>query len=496
MRNIGRTVQSSIYRNGVYGDRPVVPTSPDALADAARRRMTSTAWSYVAGGAGAQRTVEANQEAFGRYRIVPRQLVDVGQRSLATTLLGRELPAPVLFGPVGALELAVQHQRGRVFSGVSRGGRAGAPRNAEPALARAARDLGLPVVISSQASTPMEDTAAVLGDSPRWFQLYWSSDDAVVASFVARAEASGCEAIVVTLDTHVLGWRTQDLDRGYLPFARAEGIAQYLSDPEFQRLVEARVRGAESGSASGSATGSASSSTPGSASGSASGTAGETTASHRPTLAAVRALLSMARHHPGRTLRNLTAPHTRAAVETFLDVFSRSTLTWSDLAWLRERTTLPILVKGIQHPDDARAALDHGADGIIVSNHGGRQIDNAVASLDALGPVVDAVRAHQGGAGEVGAHGTDQGIDGAGTTRARVPVLFDSGIRTGADVFTALALGADAVLLGRPWVYGLALAGADGVRAVAEHVLAELDITMALAGVSSTEQIGRHNLAS
>ncbi len=469
MRNIGRTVQSSIYRNGVYGHRPVVPTSPDALAAAARRRMTRTGWSYVSGGAGAQRTVEANREAFGRYRIVPRQMVDVGERSLATTLLGRELPAPVLFGPVGALELAVQHQ-------TRRGGRAAAPRNAEPALARAARDLGLPVVISSQASTPMEDTAAALGDSPRWFQLYWSSDDALVESFVTRAEASGCEAIVVTLDTHVLGWRTPDLDLGYLPFARAEGIAQYLSDPEFQKLVEARVRGAASSGEAGSA-------------GSA-GSAGEATASNRPTLAAVRSLLSMARHHPGPTLRNLTQPYARAAVETFLDVFSRSTLTWADLAWLRERTTLPILVKGIQHPDDALAALDHGADGIIVSNHGGRQIDNAVASLDALGPVVDAVRAHSGSSTGTG---TDTGTDTG--TGAVVPVLFDSGIRTGADVFTALALGADAVLLGRPWVYGLALAGSDGVRAVTEHVLAELDITMALAGVSETRQIGRHNLA-
>ncbi|WP_423464672.1 alpha-hydroxy-acid oxidizing protein [Promicromonospora sp. MS192] len=449
--NVGRTVQSAIYRDGIYGRRPVVPTHPDALASAARRRMTRTGWAYVSGGAGAQRTVEANREAFGRYRTVPRQMVDVGGRSLATTLLGRDLPAPVLFGPVGALELAVQHQRGR-------GGRAAAPRNAEPALAAAARDLGLPVVISSQASTPMEHTAALLGDSPRWFQLYWSSDDTVVESFVARAEASGCEAIVVTLDTHVLGWRTLDLDLGYLPFARAEGIAQYLSDPAFRRLVEARVAGTRP---------------PGVAPAGAAQDPGR----RLPTPSAVRSLLSMARHHPGPTGRNLTQPYPRAAVETFLDVFSRSTLTWTDLAWLRARTTLPVLVKGIQHPDDARAALDHGADGVIVSNHGGRQIDNAVASLDMLAPVVDAVRAHQA----------------PGSTPA--PVLFDSGVRTGADVFTALALGADAVLLGRPWVYGLALAGADGVRAVAEHVLAELDLTMALAGVSAVDQIGRHNLA-
>src|SRR5690606_15931221 len=291
----------------------------------------------------------------------------------------------------------------------------------------------------------MEDTAAALGDSPRWFQLYWSADDTVAESFVRRAEASGCEAIVVTLDTHVLGWRTHDLDLGYLPFARAEGIAQYLSDPAFQALVAERVARTPDPAAP----------------------------APRPTLAAVRALLSMARHHPGPTWRNLTGPYARAAVETFLDVFSRSTLTWADLAWLRERTSLPILVKGIQHPDDARAALDHGADGVVVSNHGGRQVDNAVAALDTLAPVADAVRAHTGTA----------------------PVLFDSGIRSGADVFTALALGADAVLLGRPWVHGLAIAGADGVRAVATHVLAELDLTMALAGVSRVDQVGPHNLA-
>lgn len=455
--NVGRAVQSAIYRDGVYGRRPVVPTRPDALAAAARRRMTRTGWSYVAGGAGAQRTVEANREAFGRHRIVPRQMVDVGRRTLATTLLGRHLPAPVLFAPVGALELAVQHRRG---------GRAAAPRHAEPALASAARDLGLPVVISSQASTAMEDTAAALGDSPRWFQLYWSSDDTVVESFVARAEASGCEALVVTLDTHVLGWRTLDLDLGYLPFARAEGIAQYLSDPAFRELVEARVRASARSASSDAARATAS----------PSGSRDDSAPGGRPTIAAVSSLLSMARHHPGPAWRNLTRPHARAAVETFLDVFSRSTLTWTDLAWLRDRTTLPILVKGIQHPDDARAALDHGADGIIVSNHGGRQVDNAVASLDTLAPVADAVRAHAG-------------------TAAPAPVLFDSGIRTGADAFTALALGADAVLLGRPWVYGLALAGADGVRAVTEHVLAELDLTMALAGVSGVAEIGRHNLA-
>jgi L-lactate dehydrogenase (cytochrome)/lactate 2-monooxygenase len=315
-----------------------------------------------------------------------------------------------------------------------------AHRDADHAVAAAARDLGLPMVISTQGSVPMEETARDLGDTPRLYQLYWSRDDTVVDSFVRRAEEIGSDAIVVTLDTHVLGWRTQDLDLGYLPFARAEGIAQYTSDPAFRALAEARAQ------------------------------APSTEPTPRPTPAAVRALVSMARHYPGRLVDNLRSPVPRAAVETFLDVFSRSTLTWEDLDDLRRRTDLPIYLKGIQDPRDAALALEHGVDGIVVSNHGGRQVDGAIASLDALPGIV----------AEVG---------------DRVPVLFDSGVRSGADVFIALALGARAVLVGRPWVYGLALAGADGVRAVMEHVQAELDLTMGLAGVASLDQVTADLLA-
>lgn len=392
----------------------MVPVEPEALEAAARRRMSPEAWAYVAGGAGQQRTVRANLEAFGRRRIVPRMLVDVDERDQSVELLGRRLPSPLLFAPIGVLEMA--------------------HRDAEYAVAAAAQDLGIPMVISTQGSVSMEQTAGALGETPRLFQLYWSRDDTVVDSLVHRAEEIGSDAIVVTLDTHLLGWRTQDLDLGYLPFARAEGIAQYISDPAFRVLAEARAQHPSS----------------------------EPTP--RPTVAAVRALLSIARHYPGRLLDNLRSPVPRAAVETFLDVFSRSTLTWADLDYLRRRTSLPIYLKGIQDPRDAALALEHGVDGIVVSNHGGRQVDNAVASLDALPGVV----------AEVG---------------GRVPVLFDSGIRSGADVFVALALGARAVLVGRPWVYGLALAGADGVRAVMEHVMAELDLTMGLSGVASVDQV-------
>ncbi len=412
----GREVQSLIYRRGVFGHKPVVPVEPAALEAAAERRMSPEAWSYVAGGAGQQQTVRANLAAFDKHRIVPRMLIDVDQRDQSVELFGRTIPAPLLFAPIGVLEMA--HPE------------------AERAVAAAAKALGLPMVISTQGSLPMEETAAALGDSPRWYQLYWSKDDSVVDSFIARAEAIGSEAIVVTLDTHVLGWRTHDLDVAYLPFARAEGIAQYTSDPAFRRLAEHR----------------------------AANPSGEPTP--RPTLSAVKALFSMARHWPGGLVENLRSPLPRAAVETFLEVFSRSSLTWEDLDYLRSRTKLPIILKGIQDPRDAALALEHGVDGIIVSNHGGRQVDGAIGSLDALPAIVAEV-------------------DG------RVPVLFDSGVRSGADAFKALALGARAVLIGRPWVYGLALGGAAGAQAVMEHIWAELDLTMALSGAATLDQVTR-----
>lgn len=452
--SIGREIQGRIYRAGLFGTRPVVPTSYDALEAAAQRRMSPQAWSYVHGGAGQQATVRANREALDRVRLVPRYLVDVEERDLSVELLGRRLSSPLLLAPIGVLEMA--HPE------------------AEYAVARAAAACDVPMVISTQGSVPMEETARTLGRTPRLFQLYWSRDEDVVASFVERAESIGADAIVVTLDTHLLGWRTHDLDLGYLPFARGEGIAQYTSDPAFRALVERRIAASAQRHTGGSAAGTAPYDVP----------------PPRPTLRqlprALQALRSMRRHWQRHTTastdgtapydvrRGLRDPRPRVAVETFLDVFSRSDLTWGDLARLREMTRLPILVKGVQHREDARLALDHGVDGLVVSNHGGRQVDGAIGSLEALPGVVE----------EVTAHGRD------------VPVLFDSGIRGGADVAKALALGARAVLLGRPWVYGLALAGEDGVRAVVEHVIAELDLTLGLLGVRSAAELGPDVLAA
>ena len=153
-----------------------------------------------------------------------------------------------------------------------------------------------------------------------------------------------------------------------------------------------------------------------------------------------------------------------------MQIYSRPSLTWEDLPFLRERTKLPILLKGILHPDDARRAVEEGIDGIVVSNHGGRQVDGSIATIDALPGVVEA-------------------------TGGRVPVILDSGVRGGADAFKALALGATAVGIGRPYVYGLAIAGESGVREVLRNFRADFDLTMGLAGCRSIAEIGEATLA-
>lgn len=414
----GRRRQSRVYLDGVSGVRPAVPTGAEALEAAARRVLDAESFAYLAGGAGSEATVRANRDAFTRWSFTPRMLAGVGPRDLTVDLLGRRLPAPVLLGPVGVLEVA--HP------------------DADLAVARAAAARGIPMVFSNQASVAMEECAAAMGDAPRWFQLYWSTDEDLVDSLLARAAACGAGALVVTLDTTLLGWRPRDLDLGSLPFARGMGLAQYTSDPVFRRIVAGRMA---------AATGSAA-------------------AQPKPriTPAAVKSLVSMTRHYPGRFRDNLRSPEPRAAVRTFLEIYSRPSLAWSDLGGLRDRTDLPIVLKGILHPDDARKAADLGVDALIVSNHGGRQVDHAIAALDALPGVVAAV--------------------------PDLPVLMDSGIRSGGDAAVALALGARAVLLGRSFAYGLTVGGQRGVEEVIENIVAELDLTLALLGLDTVGALG------
>jgi lactate 2-monooxygenase len=425
-RGYARVVQSEVYRAGVGGAKPAVPVDHAALEQAARKAVSAEAFASLAGGAGGESTMAANRAAFSRWQVWPRVLRDVGERDLSIELLGRRRATPFLLSPIGVAELA--HA------------------DADVAVGRAASELDVPYVLSNQGSRPMEEVAAAMGEGSRWFQLYWSRSDALNASFLRRAEAVGCEAVVVTLDTHLLGWRTRDLDAAFLPFTRGQGIAQYTSDPVFAELVRDRV---------------ARSPGPG----------------ERPrvTPTLLRSAFSIARSAVGTRLVDggvrdaLRSPLPRAAVETFLDVFSDPSLTWDDLARLREWTSLPVLLKGVLHPDDASRALDHGVDGIVVSNHGGRQVDRSVATLDALPAIVERVA-------------------------GRVPIVLDSGIRGGADAVIALALGATAVGIGRPYAYGLAVAGQEGVREVVRNHIAELDVTMGLAGHRSVAELGPETL--
>jgi lactate 2-monooxygenase len=425
-RGYARVVQSEVYRAGVGGTKPAVPVDNSALEQAARKAVSAEAFAYLAGGAGGEATMAANRAAFARWQVWPRVLRDVAERDLSIELLGTRRATPFILSPIGVAELA--HA------------------DADVAVGRAASELDVPYVLSNQGSRPLEEVAAARGEGSRWFQLYWSASDELNASFLRRAEAAGCEAIVVTLDTHLLGWRTRDLDAAFLPFTRGQGIAQYTSDPVFAELVRDRV-------------------------------ARSTGPGERPrvTPTLLRSAFSIARSAVGTKLVDggvrdaLRSPLPRAAVETFLDVFSDPSLTWDDLARLREWTSLPVLVKGVLHPDDAGRALDHGVDGIVVSNHGGRQVDRSVATLDALPAIVERVA-------------------------GRVPIVLDSGIRGGADAAIALALGATAVGIGRPYAYGLAVAGQAGVREVVRNHIAELDLTLGLAGHRSVAELGPETL--
>jgi lactate 2-monooxygenase len=411
----GRRRQRWIFVRGLGHKVSRVPVDFSALEEHARRVMTKRGFAYVAGGAGNERTMVANRAGFDRWRIVPRMLRDVSRRDLSLTLFGERLPTPLILAPVGVLEIV--HAR------------------ADLAAGRAAAAEQVPFIFSNQASVPMEPCAAAMGDGIRWFQLYWSTDDRLVISFLRRAEACGCQALVVTLDTTLLGWRPRDLGLGSLPFLRGMGIAQYTSDPVFREgLGQPRIE--------------------------------PTTDPVEPlkNLFSLGARWEQIRRYPGSLLCNLRSGAPPAAVRKFLSIYSRASLTWKDLAWLRQHTRLPILLKGILSPEDARLAIEHDVAGIIVSNHGGRQVDGAVAAIDALPEVVKA-------------------------SKGRLPVLFDSGIRGGADMFKALALGASAVCLGRPYVYGLAIAGEQGVREVIQNILAEFDLTMALAGCATLEDV-------
>ena len=373
------------YLDGLTGKQPDLPMSFADLARRAQEAMSVEMWSYVAGGAGDERTQDANVRAFDRYGLMPRMLAGAAERDLSVELFGRRLPTPLMLAPVGVIGLCSDDGHGDL------------------ATARAAASLGVPMIASTLMQDPMEEVAAELGDTPGWFQLYPPNDRELTESFVRRAEAAGFSAVVVTLDTLTLGWRPRDLSIASFPQLRGLCLANYFTDPVFRAKLAAPPE-----------------------------------------------------------------QDAQAATQLWSAIFGNQTLSWGDLAWLRSLTELPLLLKGICSPEDARRAVDAGVDGIYCSNHGGRQANGGLPALECLPDVVDAA-------------------DG-------VPVVFDSGVRSGADVVKALALGAAAVAVGRPYAYGLAVGGEAGIEHVLRCLLAETDLIMAIDGYPSLKDLSRDAL--
>jgi 4-hydroxymandelate oxidase len=356
-----------------------VPSTPINVLEyeaIARQKMEPGAFDYYAGGAEDERTLAANRWAFDQVFLRPRVLVDVSHVDSTSQLLGASLRAPILIAPAAFQALA--HA------------------DAELATARAAGGAGTVMVVSTVASRSLEEIAAAAG-GPLWFQLYVYKDRELTRALVARAEAAGYAALVLTVDTPILGRRERDTRNGFqLP----------------EKVMLANFSAA----------------------------------------------------HPLASSPGEGGGH--ANFQEYTRYLFDAALDWSVVAWLRSITRLPILLKGILTPEDARVAVEAGVDGIIVSNHGGRQLDGVEPTLRALPRVADAV---------------------AGA----VPVLMDGGVRRGTDVLKALALGARAVLIGRPFLWGLAAAGEPGVRHVLDLLGAELQLAMALSGRTTLAAVDR-----
>lgn len=369
-----------------YHKLPTVTTDPNHLEEQAKSKLASTAYNYVAGGAGEKATMDANRLAFRQWKMIPRMLRPTTHRDLRVTLFGQEYESPILMAPVGVQSIFHEDK--------------------ELGLSEVCAQIGVPYILSTASSSSIEEVAESNGDGHRWYQLYWPQDDDITISLLKRAKANGYKVLVVTLDTWALAWRPADLDGGYVPFMKGVGDRTGFTDPVFREKFQKKFNAT-----------------------------------------------------PEEKLFE-------ASQEWVGDVFSGAAHTWEQISLLKAHWDGPIVLKGIQHPDDARLAADAGVDGIIVSNHGGRQLDGAIGSLEMLPEIVEAV-------GD------------------KLTVLFDSGIRTGVDVIKALCLGAKGVLIGRPAIYGLAVGGKEGARQVLQGILADVDQSMGLAGISDIKGCNR-----
>jgi 4-hydroxymandelate oxidase len=366
-------------------------TDPDAstppfmnlfeLERTAEQRLPPMAWAYYAGGARDEVTLRENRAAYERIALRYRVLRDISERDLSIELLGDRLSMPILVAPTAFHRLACPE--------------------GEVATAAAAGSAGTVMILSTISTCAMEDVVRASGGSV-WFQLYVFRDRGATEELVRRAEAAGCEALVLTVDAQVWGVRERDVQHR---FGLPEGVTL-------------------------------------------------------PNLAGPMA--------------KLERPAQGSGLGAYVNALFDPTLSWDDLEWLAGITDLPVFVKGIVHPDDAARAVERGAAGVIVSNHGGRQLDTAPATIRALPEVAAAV---------------DRALAITGRDRSEFPVLVDGGIRRGTDVVKALALGADAVCVGRPILWGLATGGEQGARRVLDMLRAELDGAIALCGARTPAEI-------
>lgn len=346
--------------------------------DAAKEKMITGGYQYVSKGAGSEETAKRNRTALEKWSIIPRMLNDVSTVDVTTELLGNKYASPFLLSPIGMQKLA--HTNGEI------------------ATAQACKKFMVPFILSTVSSCSIEEVAEV-SNGPKWFQLYWSHENPEVSySMIHRAEKAGYEAIVVTVDTVMAGWREGDMKAGFSPLSLGYGSGNYKTDPVF--------------------------------------------------------------------MASLKDKEEQSIIEEILTHIQHPQLTWDAIAEIKKRTTLPIILKGILHKEDALLAVKYDVDGIIVSNHGGRQLDGVIASIDALAEIKEVID-------------------------KQIPILFDSGVRRGVDAVKALAIGADAVCIGRPYLYGLAAHGKVGVEKVIERFIQETEVTLGLAGIARLAEIER-----
>ncbi|KZT28718.1 oxidoreductase [Neolentinus lepideus HHB14362 ss-1] len=386
--------------------------NPNTLEEIAREKCKEhlDAYMYIFGSAGTSNTHHANRKYFDRWRLVPRMLVDATERSLETTIFGVKYPSPLILAPIGV--------QGIVHP------------DAELASAAAAAKCNVPFIMSSAATRSIEAIAKASGDGPRWYQLYWPKSNDITLSLLKRAKANGYTALVVTLDTNILGWRPHDLDTAYLPFVHGVGIQNAVADPVFMARFGL-----------------------------------EAISDERPPFPYVPAKIDKAIAEGDEGAKRGTLLGKSWLAEANSGEFK----TWEDIKFLLDNWEGPVVLKGIQTVADAETALDIGAHGIVVSNHGGRQVDGAVPSLWALEQVCSSPKIR------------------AAQESGKFTIIFDSGLRTGSDGIKAIALGAQAIALGRPYMHGLTIAGEAGVDEVVRSFLADMEVTLGL--------IGRTNLS-